>query len=364
MTARRLLYVDSGRSFGGAERVTLSLASSFASEGSAVGCAIDPSAEAFAAELRRRGIEAFPLPEADRLGRAGALAACVRRFAPDIVHIQRTWPLSDRYASLAARRGGARRVVATEHVRWERCGLRDRAAKMALARLDRTIVAVSDAVRESLVRYWRVDSGRVLLIPNGIDTRRFGAPAPIAASRSRPAGRGFRIGTIGRLEEQKGIDVLLDAFADIAREEPGAELVVAGDGSLRTDLERRASGLGLAGSVRFAGTIDDVAPLLASLDLFVLASRWEGLPLTLLEAMAAGVPIVATSVDGSAEAVRSGVDGLLVPPDDPGALARAILASLHDRAAAIERARAARGRASSIYSIERMVADYRRVYES
>ncbi|MFH1679850.1 MAG: glycosyltransferase [Candidatus Eisenbacteria bacterium] len=364
MKGRRILYVDSGRSFGGAERITLALASSFAAAGAEVACLVSPGAGPFREELARIGIEAVPFPETDSLARALACSRAVRRFRPDILHIHRTWPLSDRYASPAAKRGGAGKVIATEHVRWEACGLRDRTAKRILARFDDRIVAVSGAVRESLLRYWKIDPGRVVVIRNGIRADAFRPGGAKDGEDPFPRWARLRIGTVGRLEKQKGIDVLLEAFARLRKERPEAALVVVGDGSLRGELEERARLLGLGDAVRFAGSVPDAGVVLSRLDLFVLASRWEGLPLTLLEAMAAGVPVVATSVDGTVEAVRQGTDGLLVPPEDPEALHRAIAAALSEPGASRERAESARRRVVEEFSIERMVNDYRRVYES
>jgi glycosyltransferase involved in cell wall biosynthesis len=365
MKGRRILYVDTGRSFGGAERVTLALASGFAALGAEVACVADPGAEKFRSELGRLGIAVRPLPETDRLRRAPALTSEIKSFSPHIVHIHRTWPLADRYAGPAARRGGARVVVATEHVRWEACGLRDRAAKGLLARFDDRVVAVSEAVKRSLVDYWKLEESRVRVIRNGIDARRFRAPRVAEGETPYfPRDCRFRLGSVGRLERQKGFDVLLDALARVRGEEAGGALAVAGEGSLRGALEERARGLGLAESARFAGAVPDIASFFAGLDLFVLPSRWEGLPLTLLEAMAAGVPVVATAVDGSAEAVRDGIDGLLVPPENPEALASAILSVRRDPGAARRRAETARSRVEAEFTEERMIERYREAYEA
>jgi len=135
----------------------------------------------------------------------------------------------------------------------------------------------------------------------------------------------------GRLEEQKGHDLLLDALVTLYRQGLDFTLAVAGDGSRRGWLEQRALSLGLSPRVQFVGQLDDVGSLLAAADGVILPSRWEGLPLVLLEAMARGRPIVATAVGGVADALEDGVSGTLVPPNDIGALAAA-LEHLHRRA--------------------------------
>lgn len=361
MEIRRILYVDTGRSFGGAERITRTLAAAFAEAGREVGCVVHPGAARFRSEVERAGAVAFPIPEADRLSRMAPLVRGIRDFRPDLVHIHRTWPLSDRYAAVAARRAGATRVVATEHVRWERCGRRDRLAKRFLARFDVSIVAVSEAVRESLLGYWKLPRSLVTVVENGIDAARFCGEEEVPAG-TFPSSWTARIGAVGRLEEQKGYDVLIDAMALVRDRVPGAGLLIAGEGSLRDDLETRVQERGLLGAVRFAGALESVAPLLRSLDVYVLASRWEGLPLTVLEAMAAGTPVVATAVEGTVEAVRHGREGLIVPVGDPEALADGIVKALDDREGAAVRAGAARRRVEDRYSVSRMVEEYARVY--
>lgn len=366
MNAPRILYVDSGKTFGGAEQITLALASAFAAAGAVTACVHLPGADQLRQELDRRGIGRYEAPEADRLTRQTPLTAVVRSFRPDIVHIHRTWPLSDRYATPAARRAGVSKVITTEHIRFEKCGARDRIAKRFLARFDSKIVAVSRAVAISLARYWRVDPDRVKVIDNGIDTDRFRPAASGSGQRTGlfPDRCSHRITAIGRLEEQKGFDLLIDAFALVRGKFTDPFLVIAGEGGLRPELEKRVRDAGVEDAVRFAGPVPDVLPLLRETDLFVLSSRWEGLPLTVLEAMAAGAPLVATAVDGTAEAVRDGEEGLVVPVDDIPALAAAMSAVLGDREAAAGRAAAARARVEERYSLRRMVDDYRMVYES
>ncbi|MBN1825964.1 MAG: glycosyltransferase [Candidatus Eisenbacteria bacterium] len=361
MRGGRILYVDTGKAFGGAERVTLSLAGAFSASGADVLCVVDPGAASFRNSLLDAGVRVSAVAEASSRSLAAPLEEEVRRFRPDWVHIHRTWPLSDRHAAAAAKRGGAGRIIATEHVRSEGCGLRDRLAKRLLVRHDDRIVAVSDAVRRSLIRYWRVPAKRITVIPNGIDTARFRGALPLEPDPF-PPGTTHRIGSIGRLERQKGFDVLLEAMTRIRAALPGAVLVIAGEGSRRADLEERAAGLGLGGAALFPGAIPDAAPFLARLDLFVLPSRWEGLPLTILEAMAAGTPIAATAVDGTAEAARDGREASLVPPEDPERLAAACVDALRDRAGALRRAEAARIRVEERHSLAGMVDRYREAY--
>jgi glycosyltransferase involved in cell wall biosynthesis len=188
-----------------------------------------------------------------------------------------------------------------------------------LARVTDEWIGNSVDVCEFIERAHRAPAARVHLVRNGVDTEVF-HPAP----RPRAAGGPARIGALGRLTEQKGFDVLLAALPTVLAERD-AELVIVGEGELRSDLERRAGGL----PVQLPGALPGgaaVADFLRGLDLFVMPSRYEGLPNAVLEAMACGVPVVATDVAGMREAV--GPDLELVAADDVAALARAILAQL------------------------------------
>jgi len=159
-------------------------------------------------------------------------------------------------------------------------------------------------------------ASRLTVIPNGVDPERF-ADGP-TYSHPRPY-----LVAVGRLVPQKGFDVLLEAFAGVASD---VDLLIAGDGPERGRLESLRDRHGLTGRVRFLGTADPaaVAPLFRGALLVVCPSRWEGLPLVSLEAMASGRAVVASAVDGIPDAVIDGETGVLVPPDDPRALTRAI----------------------------------------
>ncbi len=365
MTGLRIQYVDTGSVFGGAERITLTLASAFQKEGAAVECVVHPESGRFIDALRERGLSTVPASEADRLSRIPPLAGAIARFRPHIVHIHRTWPLSDRYAAMAARQHGVPMVVTTEHVRYEGCGLRDRTMKRFLAPMDDRIVAVSRSVQRSLRDFWHVEEGRLTVIENGIDTKSFESPsADKLTSDLFPERTEFRIGAVGRLEEQKNFRFLVAAMPAILKAVPGACLVVAGEGSLKSALEAQAADLGIGPSVRWAGSLPAIAPFLAGLDLFVLPSLWEGLPLSLLEAMAAGVPIVATAIDGTTEAVRDDVEALLVPTGDPDTLATSCIRIHKESGLKASLVSNGRRRVKSLYSVDRMVDRYREIYTS
>ncbi len=215
-------------------------------------------------------------------------------------------------------------------------------------------VAVSEDGRQALERLG-VPRERTSVIPNPVAAR-----APRAATRPSPGP--VRILTIARLHPIKGIDVLLEAAARLGGDE--WEWTVLGDGPQRASLEAQARALGVQGRVRFAGFHSDPAPFLDDADVFVLPSRAEGLPLALLEAMAAGLAVVASRCgSGVVEALESGAAGLLVPPDDPAALAAAVDALIADPTRRATFAAAARARASA-FDPRAVAARWEALFES
>lgn len=196
---------------------------------------------------------------------------------------------------------------------------------------------------------------RIFVIPNGVDLDAYDVARP-----SRSAAN--RITVVANLRPEKGHDVLIDAAPRVLASRPDVAFLVAGNGPMAPALSARAAARGVADRVWFLGHCDRVPALLAESDVFVLPSRSEALPNAVVEAMAAGLPIVATSVGGVPDLVTSGVTGLVVPPGDPDALARAILHMLDrpDEAAAM--GRAARARVRKDFGFSRMVATVEQLY--
>jgi glycosyltransferase involved in cell wall biosynthesis len=157
--------------------------------------------------------------------------------------------------------------------------------------------------------------------------------------------------------------MLLDAFAALLNDHPNVRLAVVGDGELRGELAAKARILGIEERVAFLGTRNDVPRLLKAFDLFALSSRWEGLGLTLLEAMASGLPTVATKVGGIPEVVVHGETGLLSPLDDPVRFAETLVQVIDDRDAGRAMGERGRQRASVEFGIDGMVAKYESLYE-
>ncbi len=220
------------------------------------------------------------------------------------------------------------------------------------------------AVSEAALRSHAEDGeGRLTLVRNGIDHRP-GKPLSAAARKAIDVSETDRILlTVARLTRQKGHAVLLSALPLVLAREAQAKLVIVGSGPEQSTLEDQIRTAGLGHAVRLLGARADVADLLASADLFVLPSHFEGLPLALLEAMAAGVPVVASAIGGTVEAIGE-AHPHLVPPGDPQALADAIVDALADPAKTASAAEAARARFDTSFTAGRMIRETAAVYDA
>ena len=242
----------------------------------------------------------------------------------------------------------------------------DRPFRVTIDRLTSRRVVAETCVAEA-VRQWSIQHGlpadKLITIPNGIDCPASQpSPARIKDDLGLPDGARLAL-FIGRLHRQKGPDVLLQAARILCPQMPNAHFVLAGDGPLEGSIRRHAERYGLAGHFHLLGRRDDVPALLAVADLLVLPSRWEGMPNAVLEAMAAGRPAVAANVGGCPELIIDGQTGLLVPPENPDALAEAIRRLLSDATLAARMGQAARRRAEQEFSIEKMVRRNEELYD-
>jgi L-malate glycosyltransferase len=216
------------------------------------------------------------------------------------------------------------------------------------------VVVANSAAAAGRLAAERVPKRRIHVVPNGID---LAAYAPHA--HDRPI---RRIVTVANLRPEKAHEVLFEAAPLVLRRFPDTEFVIAGDGPRRHELEGLARARGIGARVRFIGHVDDVPGLLASCDLFVLPSRSEACPNSVLEAMASGLPIVATRVGGIVELLENQRTGVLVPSDHARALGHAILDLIQWRRHAARLGRAARAEVEARYSWERMIASFERLY--
>jgi glycosyltransferase involved in cell wall biosynthesis len=358
-----ILHLISSEGCYGAEQMLLSLAGSCQGEG--LECVIgvfedarNPHVEV-AVEAERRGFRVERIPCLGRFDTKviGTVAGLVSRYSADVLHAHGY--KADIYA-WAASRDRRHALVSTCH-NWPdpRPLMRIYAGadRLALRRFD-AIAAVSQAVAGKLER-WGVPDHRISLIRNGVE-----APAGGQGEKAplREPGDEAVVGYVGRLVQEKGVLDLLDAARVVLRRFPATRFVFVGDGPHRGMCEQAASQAGISGRVTFCGHRSDIAACYAAFDMLVLASHNEGMPMSILEAMSAGVPVVATRVGSVPDAVVDGVTGLLVRPSDTAALSKAIMSLLADRAWAANVGAAGREHASRHFSVRGMTASYIAMY--
>ena len=358
---------------GGAERLLLDYLPHLRREGIAVRVATlgeregNPTADALAA----LDVPVDLLPTRRLLDPAGTLRIhrYLRTRRPDVVHTQ--LERADSIGALAARAAGLP-VVSTQHLLAEprgrsRAELRNALAERMLRASGARIVAVSDAARETYVAHTALPESRLVTIRNGIDVEAF-QDAMEDRDRMRAElgvpDAGPVIASVAVLRPGKGIEIMLRALPRVIEEFPDAAYVIAGDGSERPGLEALARELGVDGAVRFLGTRRDVARVLSAADLFVHPTFADALPTTLAEAMAAGLPIVASAVGGVPEMLPDQRNGLLVRPGEVGGLSDAVTRILRDGALAERMAEQAASVLRERFDLARQAAALANLYRA
>jgi glycosyltransferase involved in cell wall biosynthesis len=291
------------------------------------------------------------------------LSAHLRALGCDVVHLHNGVWAKAALASRAARVPG---TISTMHgFAYHETWLSE-PLRWWGARHSDVVVAVSSSLQRHLVERTLIPARKVTVVGNGIDTERFKPGPRTGVLRSR-FGIGADVpvlGCIARLDPVKNHALLLTALKLVLAAMPSARLVLVGDGPLRQQLESEVSQAGLSDGVTFAGAFSDTAPLYRDIDAFVLGSFSEGTSISILEAMASGVPVAATAVGGTPELLAEGECGSLVPSGDPAAMAEAIISILRDESLGARIAANARARAVSKFSLAAMISSYEELYRS
>ena len=284
------------------------------------------------------------------------IARLVRREKIQLLHTHNAG--AHLYGALGARLAGVP-LLHTEHTGKTFEAAQSRRANRFAAYFTDYTVAVSTDNAKFICAEEGVNPARLMVLPNGIPLPPVTRPDLAEIRRQLGLPDGCRvIGTVGRLVPVKNYSLLIESFAQLARQQPDLHLLFIGDGPVRAELEAQAHKLNLAPSVHFLGMRSDIAELLRLLDVFVLSSLSEGLSIALLEAMAVGCPIVATAVGGNRELIQDGTTGLLVLSGDGESLANAIARLLQNPPLAHQLGAAARELARSRYSVEAMCGQY------
>lgn len=340
--------------FGGGERHLADLSHALADRGHELYAAMVPGSPLSAELSFLTNGRTLALSRRNYLKNLKGLAGFVRKHGIEIVHAHaaRDYHL----AALAVRLASRTRLVLTRHTLFPL-----RPINRPLLRSVGRVIAVSQAVAESLRRNGVIESSKITVVHNGIDTDRF--ERTVAAGGDSPV----LVGTVGHLAPIKGQDIFMRAAALISARRRGVRFVVIGEDKSaqmvhRRSLESLVTELGLNGIVDMPGWSDNMPAVLSSLALFVSAARSEPFGLAIVEAMAAGLPIVATASEGALEIIEDGFTGKVVPAGDPEALVQAINDLLDDPLECSRLGRNARFVARERYSLARMASDTERVY--
>ena len=365
----RILQVSSARAFGGGERHLADLSRSLAERGHEVYAAIEPDSplrEPLLAALPANNIYELSLRKLHDARGALKLARFARANKIDLIHAHVARDYVPAFFAAAARRARGPRLVITRHVLFPLSSFN----RLVLSKAAR-VIAVSEAVARSLRAQKISGPEKIRVVTNGVDLRRFEEARDAFEREETERGTThtrLRVGIVGELSTVKNQEEFVRAAA-LVHEEFGAsvEFLIVGEeaarsGAYRARLEELVAELRLTESVRLLGRREDVAPLIASLDVLVSASLTEAFGMVLVEAGACGVPVVATATEGAREIVEEGMTGSIVPIGDVRALASSVASLLRDKGLRQTLGSNSREVARTRFSLERMVSETERVY--
>ncbi|HZL36086.1 MAG TPA: glycosyltransferase [Tepidisphaeraceae bacterium] len=352
---------------GGLERVVVDLVREGHERGivSAIVCIERPGA--LATEARKLGVPVLSAGKRPGISftTTKRLRSIFRELAPDIIHSHQIGALF--YAGPAARKQGVRGIVHTEHGKHFTAGLRRRVLGRLAARNADRFFCVSRDIADSVRKYRIVPFEKIHVIRNGIRTalyqRRDARSGHLRDVLGIPSDA-LVIGTVGRLNEVKRQDILIQAFALLRRFVPTARLIIVGDGPARHALQQLVDKLAIGFCVHFVGYQSEPQRYFQLMDVFILTSRSEGMPLSVLEAWAAGVPVIATRVGGLPEMIEHGRTGLLIEFGSVEGTASALQHVLLDSDLRTNLGHNAQSHVIANFDVRNMVRDYHEQYTS
>lgn len=357
----RVLQVVLSLKYGGLEKLVIQLSKMLNDQGVVTKVvSLQPNGD-LAKEARDQGIEVIELDKKDGFDRSIILKLrkIIKDNKIDIVHTHNLAPLI--YGTLASKLAGVK-CINTRHGRAEKktWGL--------IWNLNHCIVTVSEDTKEALLKTNRIKRRKLKVIYNGIDLSKFngaikdnnidGLKKELGIEEDK-----FIIGNVGRIVKEKDQETLLKAFRKLRRKEFKGSLVIVGDGPLKEHLKKAAKEMGIEKDVKFLGFRSDINRLMRLFDVFVLSSFMEGVPLTILEAMGAGKPVIATNVGGNREVVLEDKSGILVPCGYPERIETAIMRLFINKKMAAQMGDEGRRLAEEKFSLESMTENYFKIYK-
>lgn len=361
----RLVQITHDLAIGGLQQVVVNICKSIDREKFDISVLCLRSLGDFASAVEQLGIRVYSLkPKNDDTQYLAffQIAKFLREHRAQVIHTHNTQPLLD--ATPASLIAGRQTIIHTDHARDFPDKKRYMVAEWLMSHFVYRIVGVSEHTSKNLMKYERISADKIVTIPNGIDETTYDIEIDIDKKKGE-LGISAKAPVIGlgvRLTAQKGITYLLNAMPTVIRWFPAIALVIAGEGPLYNELQRETWALGIQDHVFFIGPRLDMPEVLKVFDLYVLPSVWEGLPMVLLEAMAAGCAIVATDVGGNRTPVQHGVNGSLVPAREPESLSAEIIRVLADRELRQGYVQEGRKMVSENFSARAMTRKYEELY--
>lgn len=372
--AIKLFFVIEGSDFGGGERVFVQIINSLPKEKYEIYLA-SCSNDGFYRFIKNDSVRLIPVDFSERMNIPlfFQLARIIKQHSIDIVHGQGA--RAEFYARVAVWLTGTAKYVSTIAMPVEGfdVGPVRKGVYLFFDRLSENFVdhfiVVSESLKRALIFKRGIAYEKITKIYNGIETSYYTPDGAHADGLKVRAELGvndstFVIGAIGRMVWQKGFEYLLRGVKDLLNHTGDIKLLMVGDGPLKEKFHELVGTLGIGDQVIFTGFRNDVREILCAIDVLVIPSLAEGFPMVTIEAMAMAKPIIATRIDGITEQISDGQEGLLVPPEDPSALAVAVSKLIGDRKLAKAMGLAARKKAESQFSVEKMITETEKVYQS
>lgn len=361
----RVMQITDNLGIGGLERVVVNLCTHLNTDIFSVGACCLNFRGSFATELEKKGIPVRIVPSHEPKKDYflfWRLKDILQKNNPHIIHTHNTNALIDGVLAGLLSRTPAK--IHTDHARKFPDKRKYMIAESILSKFIDRIVAVSEETRHNLMRYEKINGNKICVINNGIDAKKYDIKIDERQKIKELNLDKFNhiVGLGVRLTKQKGITYLIKAAPLVLQKFPNTAFIIAGDGQLLDTLKNETKELGVSSNFFFLGPRLDLPEILQILDIYVLPSEWEGLPLVILEAMAARRPIVATNVGGNSTAITDGECGYLVPPMDHTLLADNICKLLADKGKRTLFAKNAHDRFYAEFEVSHMVRKYEKLY--
>lgn len=366
--SQNIMYVVLSLDTGGAERIVYNLVTGINKDlFTPIVCCLDYLGH-LGEKLKEKGINIFAMNRKKGIDfhLIARLTKLMRKYKVSIMHAHSYSPYF--YGATSAILTKVPTIIFTEHGRFfpDRKRFKRIIYNQFLSLFTTQFVAVSEEIKRSLVTYEGIREKKIAIILNGVDLDKFNIDIPLEKKKKEFNLKSTDkiLGLVARLEIRKDIPTLLKAMTNVLKVFPETKLLIVGDGNLQTNLEDLSKELEIYKNVVFCGRREDIPEIMKIIDIYVLSSISEGTSVSLLEAMAAKKPVVATNVGGNPKVIQDGISGILVPPQNPEILAEKIISLLGNPEKCMKMGEEGYKRVKEKFSLQRMVSDYEMLYKN